>query len=117
MHDQEDDRLRVAGEPVVVGRSSSAASRRRHDSSGSSSSFGGAICTLVFVEHFGIELEQLERAGRGDALAALEAVGHLRLAGVADADGDLAQVRLVVLVDHDGERRARRAGQHRLSAE
>src|SRR5206468_6751681 len=58
---------------------------------------------LHLREDRGIQLEQLEGARRRDALATLETVGHLHLAAIADADGDLAAVRCVVLVDHDGE--------------
>src|SRR5262249_61793500 len=57
-----------------------------------------------------LQLEQLERAGGCDALSALEAVGDLHLAAVADADGDFAAVRLVVLVDDDRGRGALGAG-------
>ena len=45
---------------------------------------------LRLLQDLGIQLEQLEGAGRRDALAALEAVGDCAVARVADADRDLA---------------------------
>src|SRR5436305_976613 len=54
------------------------------------------------------------RSISADALTALEAVGHLRLAGVANADRDLAAVRDVVFVDHHREGCAGGTREHRV---
>src|SRR5579872_856566 len=76
--------------------------------------FGRSDLNFRFLQDLGVELEQLERTGGGDALAVGQAVVDLRHAAVADADLNLPQVRLVVVVDDDGVGRALRAGEHRL---
>ena len=82
-------------------------------SSGSSSSLAGAICTLVFARTSGSSLNSSNAPVVATRWPLSRPSVTCTLPAVADADGDLAQVRLVLVVDHDGERRAGRARQHR----
>ena len=70
-----------------------------------------AICTLVFARTSASSLNSSKAPVVTTRWPLCEAVGHLDLAAVADAERRPCAVRLVLGVDHDGGRRARRARQ------
>ena len=56
---------------------------------------------LGLLQHIGLQLAEFERAGRNDALTAVEAFGDLHGARVADAGRHRLLVRLVLSIDDD----------------